>query len=399
MEGSNAFLSGTSERADLNQYWFSDATIRAFVEEVEASGGSAALVSTPSIYFSLPEALRKRSKVLDFDRQWASDSGYVFYDFNEPEALPSELHNQFDFVLVDPPFITPEVWANYAATTRLLLRPGGHVLCTTIAENADMMQSLLGLCPVRFRPSIPTLVYQYSVYTNYHSERLAVLNPEIDDEDWMASAQQKQHAGETREVLRESCKPNVSADVASAAGYGGQKAPTPGDHWPPQPADEAAPLSPAAELLTELRAHLNAMKRCTEAINAPVQTAIRRRQAGGEAAAAASEKATAALDAADAAASNLSDWLCGNSTAAATALAETPEAFTRSLEQDRFRTRAVAAAVSKARGNGLQSMAEYNDFALGTKQHSAAVFRLSNMVMDRIKVLKREAAAAAGREA
>lgn len=347
----------------MNQYWFSTATISTFVEEVEASGGQAALVSTPSIYFSLSEAARKRSKVLDFDDQWSSDPGFLFYDFNAPEDIPSEFHHTFDFVLVDPPFITAEVWAQYAITTRLLLRPGGRILCTTIAENAEMMEALLGLHPNRYRPSIPNLVYQYSVYTNYDSEPLGRLNPEIDDEDWMVTVQQKQSkpADGVGDVLRPSCKPNVSPEgsdngkVQGVAGYC--------DGSPPMAA-EAVPLPPAAELLTELRSRLSAMKRCAEAINAPVQTAIRRRQAGGDAAAAASAKAATALDAADTAASDLAAWLSSHDAAAAAAMAETPEAFKRSLQQDLFRTNAVAAMVAKARGDGLKNMAEYDAFFL-----------------------------------
>merc|ERR1712093_908720 len=87
-----------------------------------------------------------------------------------------------------------------------------------------MMQALLGLQPVRFRPSIPTLVYQYSVYTNYQSDRLEALNPEIDDEDWMELAQ-KQRANSSREVLRESCKSNVSEDAGYTAACDSKKAP------------------------------------------------------------------------------------------------------------------------------------------------------------------------------
>jgi 16S rRNA G966 N2-methylase RsmD len=30
-----------------------------------------------------------------------------------------ELHGSFDFVLIDPPFITREVWEKYAITARL----------------------------------------------------------------------------------------------------------------------------------------------------------------------------------------------------------------------------------------------------------------------------------------
>jgi hypothetical protein len=392
--GDNSFLTDTSERADLNQYWYSRPTIAACVSEVEACGGKAALVSTPSIYFSLSEAVQQRSYVLDYDKQWASDRGYVFYDFNTPELVPSELHNQFDFVLVDPPFITCEVWAKYAITTKLLLRPGGRVLCTTIAENANMMKELLGLQPVRFRPSIPNLVYQYCVYTNYDSDLLNKLNPEIDDEDWMAEVreQRRQSAEVSRGFLGNSCQPNVPTDASLEKALAAEG--SAGGYCPAMPAEADVALPPGAELLTELRGHLNTMKRCTEAMMAPVQTAIRRRQAGGEAAAAASAKATAALDAADAATSDLSAWLSSHAADVAAALGETLEAFCRSLEQDRFRTRAIASVVCKARGDGMKDMEEYGSFSSTGKQNSTAVFRLSTVVMDRIKVLKREAATA-----
>ena len=38
------------------RYWFSPATVFTFVAEICDKGGTAALVSTPSVYFSLPEA-------------------------------------------------------------------------------------------------------------------------------------------------------------------------------------------------------------------------------------------------------------------------------------------------------------------------------------------------------
>lgn len=48
-----------------------------------------------------------------------------------------------------------------------------------------MLSELLGLREQRFQPSIPHLVYQYSMFANYHSERLQRRNPEIpyDDDD------------------------------------------------------------------------------------------------------------------------------------------------------------------------------------------------------------------------
>ena len=61
----------------------------------------------------------------------------------------------------------------------MLLSKEGKILLTTIQENAPMLDRLLGVKPRRFAPSIPHLVYQYALYTNYESDQLAELNPEI----------------------------------------------------------------------------------------------------------------------------------------------------------------------------------------------------------------------------
>mmetsp|Transcript_49922 Transcript_49922/g.139769 ORF Transcript_49922/g.139769 Transcript_49922/m.139769 type:complete len:438 (+) Transcript_49922:50-1363(+) len=183
-----SFWLASPEKGELNQYWYSQASIDVLVEQVLKHGPRAALVSCPSVYFSLPPDSRACCKVLEFDRVWEKDPGFVFYDFNDPEAIPAELHHYFDLAVVDPPYITKEVWSKYAITTRLLLKQGaddrgvplGRLLCTSIAENAPMLNELLGIEPRRFRPSIPNLVYQYHTYTNYESARLMQHNVEVD---------------------------------------------------------------------------------------------------------------------------------------------------------------------------------------------------------------------------
>merc|ERR1711907_317965 len=124
------------------------------------------MVSTPSIYFALSPEERAGHRVLDFDAQWAGDPGFTHYDFNAPSDIAEELHHVFDLVVIDPPFITREVWQQYAVTARLLLwegvdedgTPHGRLLCTTVRENRAMMNELLQVTPCTFRPSIPNLV-------------------------------------------------------------------------------------------------------------------------------------------------------------------------------------------------------------------------------------------------
>ncbi|CAM9611944.1 unnamed protein product [Sphacelaria rigidula] len=150
-------------------------------EVSEYGSEGTAFLSTPSIFFSLDKELRSKCKVFDLDTKWAKDPGFVLYDFSKPEDIPDHVRGTFDMVVVDPPFITKEVWERYAVATELLLRKEGarRVLCSTIGENAHFMEELLGATPRAFKPSIPNLVYQYSLFTNYESERLSAANPEI----------------------------------------------------------------------------------------------------------------------------------------------------------------------------------------------------------------------------
>ena len=50
-------------------------------------------------------------------------------------------------LVIDPPYITREVWAQYAITAKLLLAPNGRILLSTVAENAEMMKELLDVEP------------------------------------------------------------------------------------------------------------------------------------------------------------------------------------------------------------------------------------------------------------
>ena len=99
--------------------------------------------------------------------------------------LPEKFENYFDFVLIDPPFITLEVWSKYAATTKHIIQKDdegkitGKILCCSIVENDKMLDELLGLSACMYKPSIPNLIYQYNFYSNYEDEILGSVNEEI----------------------------------------------------------------------------------------------------------------------------------------------------------------------------------------------------------------------------
>ncbi|CAN0266837.1 unnamed protein product [Hapterophycus canaliculatus] len=106
----NRFLMKNPENGNLNQYWYSKATIDAIAAEVADFGsGGTAFLSTPSIFFSLDKDLRSKCKVFDLDTKWAKDPGFVLYDFSKPEDIPEALLGKFEMVVADPPFITRQV--------------------------------------------------------------------------------------------------------------------------------------------------------------------------------------------------------------------------------------------------------------------------------------------------
>lgn len=61
--------------------------------------------------------------------------------------------------------------------------PAGKVVASTVAENGPLLAELLGASPVAFKPSIPHLVYQYNIFTNFQPKLLGERNPEVPEDD------------------------------------------------------------------------------------------------------------------------------------------------------------------------------------------------------------------------
>ena len=147
-----------------------------------------AALDSPSLFFGLSEKERRNCRVLDYDEGLGDD--VIKYDFNEPTTVPDVLRGGFRCAVIDPPFITADVWKKYAETARILLRPGGLVVLTTVIENAPLLADLFGVRPRVWLPSIPNLPYQYAAYTNFDAPRLSKPNPEVphDPDAFPASA-------------------------------------------------------------------------------------------------------------------------------------------------------------------------------------------------------------------
>jgi hypothetical protein len=141
-----------------------------------------AFLSTPSLFFALSECERSGCRLLDYDRALGtSEPSFVFFDYRAPEALPASLRGAFRAVVIDPPFITRDVWRAYAATARMLLAPGegNLIIGTTVVENAELLREELSIVPHLFLPSIPNLPYQYALFSNCDAPQLDKPNPQV----------------------------------------------------------------------------------------------------------------------------------------------------------------------------------------------------------------------------
>lgn len=154
-------------------------------QECEENASSVAFLSTPSVYYGLASrALKEASVLLDADEEaFGGARSFRRFDFRRGRAgLPQDAQGACDLAVIDPPFVTRECWELYSEAALACLSPDspGKILATTVRENEGTLRELLGAEPVRFRPAIPSLVYQYELFANYHSPRLACPNPELE---------------------------------------------------------------------------------------------------------------------------------------------------------------------------------------------------------------------------
>jgi hypothetical protein len=187
----NKFLKLFGEKEDINQYWFSEKTIDFIVNQItkhaEDENSKIAFVSTPSIFFSLDDSFKHKSKLFDYDdRLLKRHANAVKFDFNEFSDLAKnpEFLDKFDFIMIDPPYINEPSWTKFAEFAKVIAQKSNDnikakILTCSIAENKDLLKKLLDLEMKNYQPSIPHLVYQYNFFANYEDDLLNEINKEI----------------------------------------------------------------------------------------------------------------------------------------------------------------------------------------------------------------------------
>ena len=175
------------EKFEFNQYWYSDATITAIITEiVSLKPIRVAFLSTPSLFAALV-AHGIPCDVFDLDPDVSagiadSRNRYIRYDYSNP-IMSHDFDNMYDVVVIDPPFISKEVLERYAVTTAQIKMHAARIIVSSVIENDSILCKCFGpIRPVPFKPSIPNLIYQYSLFVNYEiaiDSPLGVMNPAV----------------------------------------------------------------------------------------------------------------------------------------------------------------------------------------------------------------------------
>ncbi|KAF0702282.1 hypothetical protein AaE_016025 [Aphanomyces astaci] len=174
--------------------WYDDVTGEALAREAleMSKGGPIAFLSTPAAYKALKklEPERKNVYIFEYDHRFGQKYGdeFVFYDYNAPLDVDAKFHNFFDYVLVEPPYLTEQCMKGFGETMKLISRevvPTDHgkkqmdsiivkyihVICAAGALK-EAMADELGLTPSGFVPTFESkLSNRLTTYVNYSSER------------------------------------------------------------------------------------------------------------------------------------------------------------------------------------------------------------------------------------
>jgi len=123
-----------TEDWNASQFWYNETTATTLAEQLldgASNDTNIAIVSAPSVYVALRNLLadskrysiKPTIKLLEYDERFAVfKKDFVFFDFQQPIRLDSELKGRFDCIVCDPPFLSEDCQTKAAMTVRWLAR-------------------------------------------------------------------------------------------------------------------------------------------------------------------------------------------------------------------------------------------------------------------------------------
>ncbi|KAG7163565.1 EEF1A lysine methyltransferase 1-like [Homarus americanus] len=138
------------ENWNMSQFWYSEETARSLAEEcirTAGNNGSIACVSAPTLYRTLMKMEHSCSvKVLEFDTRFSVyKDDFIFYDFKDPLGVPRKLHEHFDVIVADPPYLSDDCFTKTAITVKFLMKPDATIIVCTGSVMEELAERLLGV--------------------------------------------------------------------------------------------------------------------------------------------------------------------------------------------------------------------------------------------------------------
>ncbi|XP_008789879.1 EEF1A lysine methyltransferase 1 [Phoenix dactylifera] len=165
----------------LSQFWYDRETAETVAEEIRglcaSTSSVVACVACPTIYVYLKRIDPAIPvQLLEYDKRFEQyGSDFTFYDYNQPEELPSALKHAYQVVVADPPYLSKECLEKVAQTISFLAHPKEpYFLLLTGEVQQHRAAELLNAYPCGFRPQHSNkLGNSFRLYTNYDpAERL-----------------------------------------------------------------------------------------------------------------------------------------------------------------------------------------------------------------------------------
>ncbi|XP_057959581.1 uncharacterized protein LOC131152024 [Malania oleifera] len=164
-----------SEDWRLSQFWYEPDTANTLAQEVftlcQSTRSSVACIACPTLFAYIKKFYPTiKAHLLEYDKRFEEyGRDFTFYDYNQPEELPSALKHAYQVVIADPPYLSQECLDKVSRTISFLSWPReSYLLLLTGEVQKDRASELLGLLPCGFRPQHTSkLGNEFRLFTNY----------------------------------------------------------------------------------------------------------------------------------------------------------------------------------------------------------------------------------------
>lgn len=113
-------------------------------------------------------------KIFEFDKRFESfGDDFVFYDYNkaEEENYLAEFATSFDFIIVDPPFLSEECLEKTSRIVKRILKVNGLIVLNTGSVQCELAEKFLNLKESSYKPQHKNnLGNEFSSFANFDLE-------------------------------------------------------------------------------------------------------------------------------------------------------------------------------------------------------------------------------------